>query len=64
MTYLNTVLMIIILYLDIINSNNIVFKIRTADSKKIVLKLRRTDNYELLYNFENHTTFYTKHKIY
>lgn len=56
--------MIIILYLDIINSNNIVFKIRTADSKKIVLKLRRTDNYELLYNFENHTTFYTKHKIY
>lgn len=43
--------MFIILYLNYVNSN------------KIVLKLRRTDNYRLLYNYQNQTTFYTNRKL-
>jgi len=64
MNYLYIIIMIILSYLNIVNSNKIVLKIKITDSNKIILKLRRTDNYELSYNFINHTTFYTKHIVY
>ena len=64
MNYLFIILMLIILYLNTINSNKIVLNLKKTDSNKIILKLRRTDNYELSYNFINHTTFYTKHIVY
>ena len=64
MNYLYIITMIILLYLNIVNSNKIVLKLKRTDSNKIILKLRRTDNYELSYNFINHTTFYTKHIVY
>jgi len=51
MNYLIIILMFIILYLNYVNSN------------KIVLKLRRTDNYRLLYNYQNQTSFYTNRKL-
>jgi hypothetical protein len=72
MNYLITILMIIILYSNYIetekivlklkrtDSNIIVLKLKKKDSNKIVLKLKRTDNYELIYNFQNQTTSYTK----
>jgi hypothetical protein len=64
MNYLFIILMIILLYLNSVNSTKIVLKLKRTDSNKIILKLRRTDNYELPYNFKNLTTVYTKYIVY
>ena len=50
MNYLFIIIMLIILYLNTVNSNKIVLNLKKTDSNKIILKLRRTDimNYYII----------------